>query len=128
MRVGDEISFDLLDVSDEKGKTSVKIGFGVDGVGIHPEGMGVKDGDYAPILIERDQGKIRLIYWPDINQEEPVIVDLSGALESARLKLLDMYYDGICPDCDTPIPTDAVEGDSCSNCGHVWTYQRPCDD
>jgi hypothetical protein len=52
---------------------------------VHPEGMGAWDGPYAPILLERHQGKMRLVIWADINQQDPThIIDLSGALESNR--------------------------------------------
>jgi hypothetical protein len=52
---------------------------------IHPEGMGTWDGSYAPVLLERHVGKIRLVVWADINQQDPThIIDLSGALESRR--------------------------------------------
>ena len=52
---------------------------------IHPEGMGTWDGSYAPILLERHEGKVRLVIWADINEQEPThIIDLSGALESNR--------------------------------------------
>ena len=40
----------------------------------------------------------------------------------------DEYPDGLCPDCDTPIPEDAVEGDQCENCGHVFWFERDVDD
>ena len=40
---------------------------------------------YAPILLERHDGKLRLVVWADINEQEPThIIDLSGALESNR--------------------------------------------
>lgn len=32
----------------------------------------------------------------------------------------DNYPDGICPDCKTLIPDDAVDGIECKNCGHVF--------
>jgi len=30
------------------------------------------------------------------------------------------YTDGICPDCNLPIPEDAENGSECVNCGHVF--------
>lgn len=52
---------------------------------IHPEGMGTWDGPYAPVLLERHEGKVRLVIWADINQQDPThLIDLSGALESTR--------------------------------------------
>lgn len=33
----------------------------------------------------------------------------------------DSYEFGICPDCDTAIPNDAVNGSTCVTCGHTFT-------
>jgi hypothetical protein len=38
--------------------------------------------------------------------------------ESEQIK--DAYVDGVCPDCQDPIPDDIVEGGECINCGHVF--------
>lgn len=38
------------------------------------------------------------------------------------------YTDAICPDCEEMIPFDVVDGDECSNCGHVFTMIKECDD
>lgn len=32
----------------------------------------------------------------------------------------DAYVDGVCPDCQEPIPDTVVEGEGCKNCGHVF--------
>lgn len=32
----------------------------------------------------------------------------------------DNYPEGVCPDCKTLIPDDAVDGTECKNCGHVF--------
>jgi hypothetical protein len=37
------------------------------------------------------------------------------------------YTDAICPDCEEMIPFDVVDGDECSNCGHVFTIIKECD-
>lgn len=34
------------------------------------------------------------------------------------------YENGECPDCGGDIPTDAVEGQTCTNCGHAFFLQR----
>lgn len=31
------------------------------------------------------------------------------------------YESGECPDCGETIPDDALSGEQCSNCGHVWS-------
>jgi len=58
-----------------------------DQIWIKPKGYGdfsSADGYGAPICIERSDGRLRAILWPDINAEEPVIVDMEGARESMR--------------------------------------------
>lgn len=35
-------------------------------------------------------------------------------------KTIYQHYDqGQCPDCQAPIPADAVSGSACENCGHT---------
>lgn len=48
--------------------------------------------------------------------------EFKAALESqvAAAPVADDYENGICPDCGEDIPEDAVHGDSCVNCGHVF--------
>jgi hypothetical protein len=123
MNIGDKITIKLPEVQGD-GEILCQIALGKDGLTIHPEGMGVYDGDYPPILIERYQGEIRLVYWADINEQEPTIVDLSAALESNRRKVKDDYENGECPDCGEPIPDDAWYGGNCDNCEHVWNEPR----
>ncbi|MCK9462610.1 MAG: hypothetical protein M0R80_23575 [Proteobacteria bacterium] len=128
IEIGTVLEFDLPDVMEGKGSTPVKLIFGKDGISIQPKGMAVYDGDYAPILIEKQDDTIRLVYWGDINQQEPEILDMSGALESSRHLVKDDYEDGVCGDCQEPIPDDAMYGEACVNCGHVWNPVAPCDD
>ena len=45
---------------------------------------GSAEGYGCPILIERHKGRLRLIVWADINQQEPQIIDLEGAREDQR--------------------------------------------
>lgn len=40
----------------------------------------------------------------------------------------DCYEDGICPDCCEPIPDNIVDGEGCTNCGHVFCLPAPDDD
>jgi len=38
-----------------------------------------------PILLEKHEGRLRLLIWADINQEDPThIIDLEGAKETNR--------------------------------------------
>jgi hypothetical protein len=34
------------------------------------------------------------------------------------------YLAGECPDCGEKIPSVAVEGDECGNCGHVFWFEN----
>jgi len=38
------------------------------------------------------------------------------------------YANTLCPDCNEPIPDDALIGEACNNCGHVWNDVRRNDD
>ena len=53
---------------------------------IAPEGYGdsvSSEGNGTPVLLEVYEGKLRLVVWSDINQEDPThIIELSGAKES----------------------------------------------
>ena len=80
---------------DENKTTKVKVSLENDGLAllVHPEGYGVWDGEYAPILIEQHEGKMRLIVWGDINDEEPThIIDLEGARETDRIPCEDYSF------------------------------------
>jgi len=35
-------------------------------------------------------------------------------------RIKDNYEGGVCPDCGLDIPPNAVEGEECSECGHVF--------
>jgi hypothetical protein len=52
------------------------------------DGYGEKEGnvgDGSPVVLEKYEGKLRLIVFADINKDEPThIISLEGALESAR--------------------------------------------
>lgn len=54
---------------------------------IRPEGYGdasAQDGHGAPIGIEYYNGRLRLIVYSDINEQDPQIIDLEDARESNR--------------------------------------------
>ncbi len=54
---------------------------------IQPQGYGEKcaiDGEGWPIGIEIWQSRLRLIVFDDINREDPQIIDLENAKETAR--------------------------------------------
>ena len=39
-----------------------------------------------------------------------------------RKPVKNSYPNGKCPECSTKIPHNAVEGDSCTNCGMTFFY------
>lgn len=53
-------------------------------ISIFPRGhgdFGSEDGYGCPLFIEIYQGRLRVIAFPDINVEDPTIIDLSNARE-----------------------------------------------
>jgi len=58
------------------------------GVLLHVKGYGDKCSDNGkgyPVMIEVYEGKLRVIIWADINEEEPThTIELDGAMESKR--------------------------------------------
>lgn len=84
MDIGDKITINLPAVEGQ-GETRCQLALGRDGLTIHPEETGIYEGDFAPILLEFYERKVRLVVWGDINNEDPThAIDLSGALESNR--------------------------------------------
>jgi len=43
------------------------------------------DGEGSPIAVEVFDGKLRVIAWQDINEEEGTVLDMSKAKESLRI-------------------------------------------
>jgi hypothetical protein len=69
---------------------------------IQPDGFGEKcsaDGEGFPVGIEIWQGRLRLIIFDDINSEDPKIIDLEAAKETARK----------CNWCGKDIETDSIQ-------------------
>lgn len=60
--------------------TGVSLYIGVKGYGDH----GSQDGCGFPIKLELWEGKLQLLVWDDINEQDPVIIDLEKAKESNR--------------------------------------------
>jgi hypothetical protein len=61
---------------------------------IRPEGYGDKcstDGHGYPLGLEIWQGRLRLIVYGDINEEEPRIIDLENARETCRMDTDDPH-------------------------------------
>jgi len=73
----------------KKREIEIEIKEGLDCLWIKPKGYG----DHCsarnfglPICLEIYEGRLRLIFWPDINKEEPTVIDMEGARETAREK------------------------------------------
>lgn len=54
---------------------------------ICPEGYGdatSEDGHGTTILVEIYEDRLRLVSWPDINEQDPIIADMESAKETNR--------------------------------------------
>ena len=70
---------------------------------IQPEGFGEKcamDDEGWPVGIEIWQGRLRLIIFDDINREDPQIIDMENARETARMR---------CNWCKKEIDTESIK-------------------
>jgi hypothetical protein len=67
---------EVLDTSTATSNVTISVENSTLALIIHPEGMGVWDGAYAPVLLERHDGKVRLVVWANINEQDPThIID-----------------------------------------------------
>ena len=48
--------------------------------------FGSADGHGCPLFIELYEGRLRLVVFNDINEEDPTIIDLEGAREDQRIE------------------------------------------
>lgn len=72
-----------------KETVNVKVELGTNyAIDVIPEGFGnatMTDGHGVPVILELWEGRLRLLVWADINQEDPThIIDLEGAREDKR--------------------------------------------
>lgn len=80
----------LKDQTDTKRTLPVEVAVEGNGMGIviRPEGygcFGCVDGTVGPIYLEFYEGRMRLLVWDDINQEDPShVIDLEEAREDRR--------------------------------------------
>jgi len=67
------------------GTKTIKVGQEREGIFVHLEGTGCMEmDDCAPVYIEFYDGRPRVIVWDDINDPDPVVMELDKALESNR--------------------------------------------
>jgi hypothetical protein len=73
--------------SESLGSLPIRIEASDFAISIFPQGhgdFGSADGHGCPLFIEFYRGCLRVIVFPDINTEDPEIIDLSGAREDRR--------------------------------------------
>ncbi len=73
--------------SETPGSLPIRIEVSDTAISIYPQGFGdcgSADGHGCPLFIELYRGALRVIAFPDINNETPKIIDLNGAKENRR--------------------------------------------
>ena len=91
MNRSDQKSLDLklADADSESlGSLSIRIVASDFAISVYPQGYGdcdSADGHGCPLFIDLYQGRLRVVAFPNINNENPQIIDLSGAKEDTRL-------------------------------------------
>lgn len=82
------IEVKLADADSESlGSLSIRIEASDFAISIFPQGhgdFGSADGHGCPLFLEYYQGRLRVVAFPDINVEDPTIIDLSNAMEDHR--------------------------------------------
>ena len=78
--------------SESLGTLPVRIEASDFAISLFPQGhgdLGSADGHGCPLFIEFYKGRLRVIVFPDINVEDPQIIDLSGAREDRRREIFE---------------------------------------
>ena len=79
----------LNDADPESSETlQVRVTANNSAISIFPEGFGdfgSAPGHGCPVFLELYQGRLRLIVFPDINDQEPLIIDLEAAREDQHV-------------------------------------------
>ena len=73
----------------QTGSLTVRVTADASTISIYPEGygdFGSADGHGCPIFLELYEGRLRLIVFSDINEQDPAIIDLDGAREDRRIE------------------------------------------
>lgn len=78
----------LIDVdADHVSELPIRVVVSPLGVSIYANGYGdygTAQGHGSPVFLELHRGRLRLIVWSDINNEDPTIISLEGAREDRR--------------------------------------------
>ena len=73
---------------DHHGSLPIKIVSNDSAISIFPDGygdFGSTPGHGCPVFLELYQGRLRLIVFPDINNQEPIIIDLEAARDEHHI-------------------------------------------
>lgn len=73
----------------QTGSLKVRVAATCSAISIFPEGygdFGSADGHGSPVFLELYEGRLRLIVFSDINEQDPTIIDLDGAREDRRIE------------------------------------------
>ena len=73
----------------QTGSLKVRVTADSSTVSIFPAGygdFGSADGHGCPIFLELYEGRLRLIVFADINEQDPTIIDLEAAREDRRIE------------------------------------------
>ena len=81
----------VLSDADPEHSTSLPVRVVANGsaLSIFPQGygdFGSADGHGCPVFLELYQGRLRLVVFADIKQEDPHVIDLEEAMESRRIE------------------------------------------
>ncbi len=73
----------------QTGSLNVRVAADSSTISIFPEGygdFGSADGHGCPVFLELYEGRLRLIVFADINEQDPTIIELDGAREERRIE------------------------------------------
>lgn len=66
------------------------------------------------------------VRWDDCTRNDQCRCGICGVSSSDIIR--NSYPDAKCPDCGESLPPRVVDGQACSNCGHVFCAPRDSDD
>ena len=69
-----------------------------------------------------------MIEWISSRRPNPEWLDSIKECLTSEPLASSQYPNGVCPDCGEEIDPNAVTGEECSNCGHIFVMEAPVDD
>ena len=82
-----EHTFEIHDQGEGDGKLKIRVTSEGGSLNIYPEGYGdcgSADGHGVPVLLELWEGRLRVVVFADINEQDPQIIDMEAAKEGER--------------------------------------------